>query len=402
MGRKRTKIHTPTPIGEKIAEYRKKNSYTMQQLAQKLGVTNSFVSRLESGERKPNRIMIYELVKIFFPNGNPTVLDEWLLLGGFSPLQPTTNHPSGQFKVFEQKLLENNRDEHMHLTFIRQLIKSNCHEWARQQMKKAYQTFENPVALQSLIGTQALLDGNIEQAISSQNMAIQLHQNMDDNTLPLEDLYLSLGVSYFSKGLAAFDEYNHLKLNNNNSQLESKKAEAIQQFKIAQQQFQYSLDYNPDDIYARDELARALFNVGELTNDTQYWNLAIIEFKKVLLNPAKHFLSPQALADTTIYLAHAYSKLKQFQEAEFMLALIDALKPSYWLVNYVKACFYSLRYEYDKNTEWLKESLVYLEKALEADNTQNRAIKQFNLDPDLRALRNYKSKEIDNMIGNLK
>jgi transcriptional regulator with XRE-family HTH domain len=49
--------------GEKIHKYRKLKDYTQEELGDKVGVTKSFISKLESENTKPSLIMLAKLAK---------------------------------------------------------------------------------------------------------------------------------------------------------------------------------------------------------------------------------------------------------------------------------------------------------------------------------------------------
>ncbi|MBF2052826.1 MAG: carboxypeptidase regulatory-like domain-containing protein [Candidatus Sericytochromatia bacterium] len=87
------------PLGQKISAYRKKRNLTMQQLAEAVGVSESYISFLESGVRSPSRKLLKKLVHFFYPQGHPALLDEWLLLGCQSSPSLTEGLPSDSLAV---------------------------------------------------------------------------------------------------------------------------------------------------------------------------------------------------------------------------------------------------------------------------------------------------------------
>lgn len=63
-------------FGEKLRRLRKQNKYTLQQLGDMLGVHNTFVSKLERGEKIPNVVMVIKIADIFGVTTDQLVRDE--------------------------------------------------------------------------------------------------------------------------------------------------------------------------------------------------------------------------------------------------------------------------------------------------------------------------------------
>lgn len=80
--------------GERIKQYRKLKKYTQEELGEKVGVTKSFISKLESESTKPSLEMLLEIAnaldvdisdlvanKMEPPDGLKKVGVEWIVLG---------------------------------------------------------------------------------------------------------------------------------------------------------------------------------------------------------------------------------------------------------------------------------------------------------------------------------
>jgi transcriptional regulator with XRE-family HTH domain len=80
--------------GERIKQYRSLKRYTQEELGKKVGVTKSFISKLESESTKPSLEMLLEIAnalevdigdlvanKFHPPNGLKEVGVEWIVLG---------------------------------------------------------------------------------------------------------------------------------------------------------------------------------------------------------------------------------------------------------------------------------------------------------------------------------
>lgn len=390
MARKRTKIIAPTPFSEKITFYRKERGWTVKELGQKLGVTESYASYLETGARNPSRNMIFKLSEVFFPEGNPGLLNEWLVAANFAPIQSSSIlQPHDFFWIYEQKLNQNQLDFKSQMAFIRLLIQSGHFERAKRHIQKCLGLFQHTVQIQTLIGSMELAQGNFGAAITAQEAAIKLYQQQPPERLPdvsAVDLLLSLGVSHFLKGYQELAQYQQIKPS---SKAKEKREQTLASFETAQQQFKQALAVAPQDIYVLDEYARVLFNMAHLhPEEKTRWHKTINAFKQVLHSQDNDILGRDKLLETAVFLGHAYAKIGQFSEAEHTFHLLRVCCPEQSLLYYALACCYSLRFEQEPQELFLTECLAALKKAFRNPAPSSYLIGA-EYDPDLQAVRKH-------------
>lgn len=400
MAPRRTKQTEPTPLALQISAYRKKKGLTMQQLADALDITPSYVSFIESGERSPSRKLIRKMVDFFYPQGNPSLQDEWLLLAGFSPDNAIGQRPTNPHAVFEARLQADQTDLRARFALIRSLIKAQEFERALAEIQACFQTYSGTIEVQSLLGSLELAKGNFDLAIAAQNLALQFYfQDPPPTpaTLGADDLYLSLGVSYFLKGYQALTAFQQSGQKTSSPKSAQKKS-AQASFAQALGCFEKALEISHNDIYIWDEYARVSFNLAHL-NPAQatLWEQTIAAYDKVLKHPENRLIGSEALLEAAVFWAHAHSKMGAFAKAEELLALIQAVRPEHPLAPYARACLLSLQIDSDSHAylanapDHLEQALVHLAHAFQLDPSGQFCQNAGN-DPDLAQLRRLRSK----------
>lgn len=404
MGRKKISSPNDSRFGKRIAELRKKYKLTMQALGDRVSLSKSYISLLESGVRQPSKDVVENLAQAFFPEGNDKVRDELLVLAGFRPVN-LENYSSTQSHEAAYKLaLEKNpKDFQAYLTWIQDLLKSQKYDIAKEIIQKGLQLFDELLQLQSLLANLELIKGNYSSAIQTQKSAIDSYLLQAENERPDVNIALfkfNLGNIYFTKAYMHLGNKHAAKNAQERSQ-ESK--EAFANFELARQQLKEAMELMPEHIYIIDEYARVNFNLAFLSENerqaAKFWKEAITSFKLVLKSEDKQELGYDVLKEAGIFLAHAYTKNKQFEEAEGALNLISAYAPNYWLLHYAKACFYNLKHESDKNETWLDRSLKSLTMAVSIEHKNNHARHQALSDPDLNAVRTQRKKQFKQIVG---
>jgi len=172
MGRKRTKEIQATPFGQKLLTLRQKKGLSKESLSQGAGVSTTYISLLENGERQPSREMVLKLAQTFFPEGNGTALDDLLLLAGFSPLHAQSPILQQDLvEIYAQAVAEDGQDFKAFSTFIISLLKQGRNEQAQAQLQQGFQTFNQRIQLQSLLAMLELSKGQAADAILTQQLA---------------------------------------------------------------------------------------------------------------------------------------------------------------------------------------------------------------------------------------
>jgi len=79
-------------FGEKLRTLRQRRGLTLRQLAALLGVSNGYISRMETGNKTPNVAMLVKIANFFNADINQLVKDELEL---DSELPPTKKESDG-------------------------------------------------------------------------------------------------------------------------------------------------------------------------------------------------------------------------------------------------------------------------------------------------------------------
>ncbi|MGE3728483.1 MAG: helix-turn-helix domain-containing protein [Candidatus Sericytochromatia bacterium] len=403
-----------TPLGKRLSAYRKNKQLTMQELASELGVTESYISFLESGVRSPSRKLLKKMVAFYYPQGNPALQDEWLMLAGFSPENLQLMAPSPPvYQVYLDQVQAKPGDLRAQFALIRSLIRAGELEQAQSRIQACFQLFPGAVEVQSLLGTLELARGHYDNAILAQETALQFWQQSANKTGQLNrqqpgphlgqaDLWLSLGVSCFLKGYALLQDY-HRELAKETPQTKATKGgtkagkaastarkSAVSSFESARQHFLQALQITPEDVYIWDEYARVSFNLAHLESPSRsasLWKETISAYQKVLKHRDNRLIGSEALQEIALFLGHAYSKSGLFEKAEEILALIQALRPDYALAHYARGCLLSLQAEQSQNSALLNEALEHLSRALQLVGKDHALVAEAQTDPDLNHLR---------------
>jgi transcriptional regulator with XRE-family HTH domain len=392
-------------FAHKLKELRKKRKLTMKQLAQLLHVSESFISRLESGERQPAKELILQMGPLFFPDGNDKGLDELLISADYTPLHlermTGTNDVVG---LFQNAVDENPANFRAYLALVISLIKLGRYSSAREKIQQGLQQFDQSlVQLQALHAALELAQGNFESALDFQQSALRyfaLDSNPEALQIKQEDLLLNLAVIYFIRGYQGIDAYLAAEAKGHKNQAHKHQQQALSDLMRAHEELVKALQIAPNDVYILDEYARVNFNLAYLVEDPRKnaYPEAIRAFRTILYSDQKHRLSYNDLLESSVFLIHAYAKNGQFDEAEQNINLMECCLPNYWLIHYIKACFFSLKYSETHDDSLLERGLTCLRIAASISDNGNRTRDEGMLDPDLAALREQKLREFTKII----
>jgi len=373
-------------FSQALRRLRKARKLTMKKLADRTGVSESFISRLESGERQPSKEFILQLEPIFFPEGNAGALDDLLIAADYTPLHlESFTGRQDVISIFQEALNHNPQNFRAYISLIISLIRQGKIQIAEEKIAEGFNIFDDQIQLQTLSSALELAKGNFERAIAFQQEALNYFNMRPSPLLNIEkkDLLLNLGVIHFMQGYEALD---HFIL----EQKQEKRQAAEQSLLSARQYFEDALKLSENDIYLLDEYARVQFNLSylqEVAGEKTDYRPSIEGFKHVVYSAEKQKLSYQDLLESALFLVHAHVKSKQFNEAEHNINLIECCLPNYWLVHYLKACFYSLKYESEKSEILLDQGIHSLQRAAEILDENNRTHAEASVDPDLKNLR---------------
>lgn len=402
LSKKSTKKRTP--FSKLVTKLRKQNRLTMTELSHLVGVSESYISLLESGARQnPSRDLVIKLSKSLGAQSNNQLADDLLVAAGYYPSNKQVyNHRNELIQSYQAALKDNPEDFQLYTALIFALIKTNQSEKAQQMIQEGFQLFKNTIELQSLLASLELSKNKFQEALNYQKFAIeQLKQQNNYPESYLQRLQTNLGIMYFLKGDQHINNYLLACEQKDQQRQSQEKSLALQNLEIAKDILKKITQINPDNIYNLDEYARVLFNLAYIQDDPgiaqPLWQETITYLKKVLYAPNNYTLGKQALLDTSIFLAHAYSKSQQFELAKLLIHILQiTAPPDYWMISYLKACFYSLQYESEKDARLLDQSLELLTQALQLSH--DSVLPQINFDPDLRALRQYKQTDFNLLL----
>lgn len=390
---------TRSEFGQSLRDLRKKRKLTMKRLADLLDVSESYISRLESGERHPDKDLILQLGPILLPEGNVGELDKLLIAADYTPvnLEKKTGRDDliGHFQEVLEREPENFRAFN---ALVISLIKQNNYDLARQHIQAGLETYQASIHLKILMGNLELVQGNFEQALLLQQEALQIIEQSPEEAsrlfLKRNDSLLNLAVIYFLMGYQATDAY-----------LQSPTAERYQHARLylvkASEALKEALEIDPNDIYVLDEYARVEFNLAYLDSSAgadACYEASISAFQRVIHSEDKALLNYSDLIESSLFLVHAYAKQKDFVAAEQAIHIIEACLPNFWLAQYIKACVYSLKYMATTDQQCLDVGFRAFERALSIPDKNNRTRSEAAYDPDLQALKIQDPKRFNQVL----
>lgn len=379
MGRKKTKITQPTPFGERLLQLRQKKGLSKEVLSQGAGVSTTYISLLENGERQPSREMVQKLAAAFFPEGNSLAQDELLLLAGFSPLHtPSPRLQQDLTEIYAQAVAEDGSDFQAFSALILCLLKNGRYDQAQFQLQQGFQTFNERIQLQSLLAMLELSKGRTADAIKTQQLAVEQFRadsgaaDSQTRQQALANLLLNLGTMQF---LYACEQL-------------ADQLDAGESFLTARARLAEAAHLAPDDVYILDEYARVCFNLAQSLSGPAAiaaWRETIAAFRAVLALESKAQLGLPMLKEASLFLALAFAQAGEAEQASLSLQLISSFCPQDWLLNYISACCLCLRAS-GAETGWQAAAIRHLRIALEDPDPHNRTRAEAPHDQDLLLL----------------
>lgn len=393
------------PFHEALRRLRKQRKLTMKKLADRVGVSESFISRLESGERQPSKEFILQLGPVFFPEGNDAALDDLLIAADYTPLHMDSfTGRQDVISIFQEALAHNPHNFRAFISLVISLIRQGKLEVAQNKIDEGFRLFDDQIQLQTLSSALELAHGRYLKAIEFQLEALHYFDlNPDSHRLAIErqDILLNLGVVYFLQGYEFLDGFIVAQEQKNAKAQKTAQKNAEEYLAQARDYFEAALQLAPDDIYILDEYARVQFNqayLKDLTGQKSDYASTIAAFQRVVHSPEKAKLSYHDLVESALFLVHAHAKNREFAEAEHNIHLIECCLPNYWLVHYLKACLFSLKYGHQPDETYLALALRSLNRAAEIDDEHNRTQTEAPVDPDLSHVRTHRAAEFAKLL----
>lgn len=276
----------------------------------------------------------------------------------------------------------------------------------------------NVVGLQDRTAKIAAFSGNYDFAIQAFKLALESCPTEYVNTRA--DILMNIGVCYFSKGLS---------INN------SKSIDSIEYFFKAIDFLEKSLELMPDHIFYIDEYARCNYHIADSLQYFQrnkqdlkidkiihekvyekfksekisykktfdlsenHFKIALKYYKKIISHIERGDLPENHLKISIYFHAYTYSKLKMFEEGLVWLNSISILDPN-WLTHFMKAGYWLMRYEEEKENEYLEHSLKNLELAYQFSPEYIKDVLKTEKDRELKTLWELKEKDLTTMLEN--
>lgn len=375
-------------FGQRLQQLRKQAALTQVDLSQRVQLSKSYISFLESGERHPSRDVVLRLADILLSSDQEAVRDELLMLAGFVPENPqrlaslnlTIGEPDGDDASFRRFL---------HRTL--QLIREGHHSQAKNRIEEGFRQYQRPAELQTLLAHLELVQGRFEQAVLLQQTALQhdaLSEPLADKGLGQVDLILNLGVMYFLWG-------DHVLFGPT-----PQAAQAQHYYAQALQAFEQGLALEPDQVYLLDEAARVRFNLADLAEPEAalpHWQAAIQLYHRVLEHPRRRLLSQRTLQESAAFLALAYARCGDANQGLLLLDVLSLTLSPEWLVPYIRACCACLAVQQGSAQQRLDQALEWLQEAIRLD-PQAREQAQLDRHRDLLLLMQHRSDEFEKVV----
>lgn len=406
MARKKVKPIHHTPFTECIVSLRKAKGLTMTALSDSIGVTPSYVSLLEAGERQPSREIVLKIGQLFFSEEDTAALDDLLILAGLSPTRPNqSNQPQGLLAYYEDGLKENPHNFSLYLAMIRTLIHNAWPQLAEEKIYSGMKTFHQTQQLQTLMSHLQLSLQNFEAAHASQESALLLylktlkeHEEQSD----LSDLYATQGLINFLWGMSYLKPYIQAIYSESNEKAQAFIPKMHPKWVQACDAYQSALEKNPAKLELQDEYIRVLLKLADLSCTEQaalLWEKAIKGLIHLICSEGFNHLEAGRIREISVSLAYAYTKSGNFAEARKLIGILQAAYPNYWQVYYIKACHFALQYgPTDPNEALLDLALLALKKSLAFKYASVQIQEQIQTNLDLKNLHLHRSQEFSELL----
>lgn len=392
-----------SPFGQLLWQQRKQHKMTMRTLAKTVGVSESYISLLESGDRQqPARELVLKLAHALGARSSNQLADQFLLAAGYYPADKQMyEHHGDTVQNYLDTLHKDPSNFQAYSALIFAYIKLGKTDEARHLIQEGLGHFENSNQLQSLLASLELAKHNFDKAIELQAFALQQHQQ-ESTSQNLEDeesrrLQLNLGIMHFLRGLHDQDRWLQ-------TQRKTYQRQAQKDYATAKKYLKALLE-SQNDAYILDEYARICFNQAFIGGKKEatlqaYWQECSESFEAVLRTPDKFTLGRQILMETCVFLAMAYTHQHKFDTAEVLIHSLEVtLNPPTALVYYLKACYHSLKGQAQQQSS---EADLALDAMHTAHRIDPHFISQALTDPDLAWLRQHHQPRLERLIHDKK
>ncbi|PIQ24015.1 hypothetical protein COW64_21310 [bacterium (Candidatus Blackallbacteria) CG18_big_fil_WC_8_21_14_2_50_49_26] len=374
MARLKKKAKTTTPFTERIVGLRKQKGWTMTEMSRQLGVSPSYISLLESGDRIPSRQIVKNLAETLLGSEDTLGMDEVLILAGFSPefSSPacfTLSYP----RLLERALASKSDHFIAFSSLIKYYLEQELLDLAQHRILEGLQRFSVPWQLQVLLAFRELQKSDFTSAELAQNLAIeyfQMRKNAEEETLG----YLYLYLAYF--------QFNAIKFHILENKMDLGTVLGLQTEMYAN--YQKSLAYSQMNIFILNEYARTRYEYALLLAQSQgieKWEPVIQLYHQVISSPQTKQLNPDLLAEACLNMAIAAQNAEKFELSELVLGLgrISLPNASELLIAFVRN--YVIQAEKLDNPEILEKSLLYIKQFIQEVQTPSLLERRLKQEP---------------------
>lgn len=368
-------------FAERLRQLRKQKKLTLKALGQALGVSDAFVSMLETQKRQPSRELIQQLAQVLSPDKPELLRDELLILAGFSPQNlEAFQIPSDPLEAYRQQLQAAPGDFSLFQGYLQTLLKTERFAEAQQLAEAGLSRFKDAYQLQALLSHLEVARHNFAAALQAQQAALALYRAQTESAgkqteaQEIEALLIAnLGGIYFQMAMASLGQ---------------DRQQAQAQFEQAQQYFAQALEKQPDNAFTRDEYARVCFNLADLLPEANtLWQASIFAFEATFASPQIRYFSPEARLESSLFWAYAHSKMGQPEQALKLLQVLGLFHDRHWLLHYLKACVHLQAFQQTADPSQLAAARQAYQQALSCDAASASA--QAAHDPDLLPLQHH-------------
>lgn len=340
-------------FGNYLKILRKSKDITQVKISEDAGVSKSYISFLESGIRHPSREVVLKLASIL--SLNEEQLDAFLMSANYAPLLGVDNVE--RIESEPQRTPDSFRCFEDFMQFVMKHIRSRKESEARIYIEQGFKFYDKPAQMQTLLAHLELSRKNFSHAILSQETALKYAELLDSKSKSFStDYFLNLGVMYFLWGDQCLFE-------------EKTAKKAIHHYRKALSTFELGLKKSPQHLYLLDEAARVHFNLADLLPEkaSEHWKEVKRYFRQVLSHIEAPEFKENHRLESAAFLGLAYAKTGAFEEAELVLDTLK-IRNNNWLVLYIQACHYCLRYKAEQKKSDLDLALSYFEQAAQKNS----------------------------------
>lgn len=366
LARKKNRVLNETPLSQRVSNLRKNARLTMTALAEQVGVTPSYISLLEAGERQPSREIVLRLGELFFEGKDVAALDELLVLAGFSPTRYELQiEYQDTLSVYHDILRQNPADFKTYTAMTRLLIREQRVTEAEDKILAGMKCFTEAFQLQALMAHYQLCLNNFEAASHSQQNAIGLYAKKGALLNPLDqsDLLINQGVIHFLWAMSLLKERQAL---TKKDAVHTQLASICEHLTLASDYYQQASNFSPTDIFLLDEHVRICFNLAEFCtsqSSLSAWQAVIDKMLIVICSEDAAQLGLDSIRELQALMAHTYGKCGKFTEARTIIGMLQSTGANDWFIYFVKACHFCMRSQAESNAQLLSDALTALAKA---------------------------------------